>query len=362
MGKYLLNQTAVDNLRLDAEDVAVLEHMLDFESAREAHRKKEHSRHDKRMSLPEAIKEYVKDGDIITANAFNYVRTSLQADCEIMRQGIKNLCSIGSPNVVQSLLLHGKHASRVHVSYTGAEMRGIDRHFDRKFKEGTAKVLGEWSHGVMAQGFKAAHLGCPGLFSKQMLASDMVNYNPVVKVMQNPMKDEEDPVLFVPALYPDVSVIHVQWADKYGNARIFGPAVNDIAVAAATRKLIITAEEIVPEMDIRNNNKGVVIPFMYVDAVVELPYGGLPGSVPGYYYWPREWWEWMIRIAFLDDEKMTSFMDYWVYGTKDQYDFIEKLGGAKWLAQARRLTKAAEGDNEIDGVDFSYTEVYPKFE
>jgi len=362
MGKFLYNQDAVNNLQLNADDIAVLDRLLDFESARKAHQQKEHSRYDKRVSLPEAIKEYVHDGDIITGNCFNYVRTALQADCEIMRQGFKGLCHIGSPNTNQSFYVHGGHTNRIHSSYTGAEMRGIDKHFDQAYKKGKVKIMAEWSHGAMAQGFKAAQLGVPGLFSKQMLASDLLNYNPVAKVMQNPMKDEEDPVVFIPALYPDISVIHVQWADKYGNARIFGPAVNDIAVAAASRHLIITAEEIVPEADIRNNNKGVVIPFMYVDAVVEMPYGGLPGSVPGYYYWPRQWWEWLFRIAMLDEEHMKSFMDYWVYGTKDQFEFIEKLGGAKWLAEHRRLTKAAEGDNEIDGVDFSYTEVYPKFE
>ena len=88
----------------------------------------------------------------------------------------------------------------------------------------------------MAQGFKAAQLGSPGVFSKQLLGSDILKFNPYTKVMQNPMRADHDPVVFIPALYPDLTVIHVQAADKYGNARIYGPAVNDIALAAAARK------------------------------------------------------------------------------------------------------------------------------
>lgn len=357
--KYNYNETALRNLGI--EDTTRLDRMVDFASAREAHQKKDHARKDKRISLKEAVAEYVSDGDIICENAFNYVRTSLQTDWEIIRQGKKNLHHIGSPNTNQSFFVCAGCTDAIHASYSGAEMRGIDRAFDKNFKRGKVNILSEWSHGAMAQGFKAAQLGSPGVFSKQMLGSDLINYNPFVQVVQNPGREDEDPVVFIPALYPDFAVIHCQWADKYGNGKIFGPAVNDVAVAAATRKLIITAEEIVPESEIRNNNKGVIIPFMYVDAVVELPFGGVPGNVPGYYFWSREWWEWVFRIAMASDENMQSFFDYWIYGCKDQFDFVDKLGGSKWIADMRRLTKAAEGSMELDGVNYDYESVIPKF-
>ena len=88
---------------------------------------------------------------------------------------------------------------------------------------------------------------------------------------------------------PEATVETMTFGTPIGNARIAGPAINDIAAAAATRKLIITAEEIVSNVDMRWNNKGVVIPFQNVDAVVELPYGALPGYMPGAYYWARRW-------------------------------------------------------------------------
>jgi len=105
---------------------------------------------------------------------------------------------------------------------------------------------------------KAAQLRFPGVFSKQLLGSDIIRYNPYVQVMQNPGRKDNDPVVFIPALYPDVTIIHVHAADRFGNARIYGPRVNDATLAAAARKVIITAEEIVPEIDIRNSLPAVL--------------------------------------------------------------------------------------------------------
>jgi glutaconate CoA-transferase subunit A len=353
MSRFNYNQEAVQNLKI--EDTSILDRLVDFESVRRDHLNKDHSRRDKRIGLGEAIAEFVKDGDIFTDTGFAYVRTPHQAYFEMMRQGKKNLQFIGSPNTNQSYMINFGVCGYSHNSYIGAEMRGSDRNYSRQLKAGKVKILSEWSHGAMAQGFKAAQLGSPGVFSKQLLGSDIVRYNPYVRVMQNPMRDDPDPVVFIPALYPDVAVIHVHACDKSGNARIYGPAVNDIAIAAAARKVIITAEEIVPEIDIRYNSKGVVIPFMCVDAVVEMPFGAVPGNMPGCYYWSRQWWEKAMRYATLTDDNMKEFMEHWVFGSKDQFDFVEKLGGARWVAKARRLTKTAEYDNEDEGFDFSYS-------
>ncbi len=352
MKKFSYNEEALKNLKIT--DTSILDRLVDADSARRHHLNKDRSHRDKRLSLREAIGEYVHDNDIMTDGGFCYVRTSIQSYFEIMRQGKKNLQAISSPNTNHSYMINAGVCSYSHNSYLGAEMRGVDRNYQRQLKNKRVTILSEWSHGTMAQGFKAAQLGVPGIFSKQLLGSDILKYNPFVRVMNNPIADEDDPVVYIPALYPDVTIIHVHAADRFGNARFFGPSVNDIAMAAASRKVIITAEEIVPPSDIRNNNKGVVIPFMYVDAVVELPYGGVPGSMPGCYYWSRQWWETVFKWVLTSDENVQKFLQYWVYDCKDQFDFIEKLGGARWLSEARRQTKAAEYDNEDLGFDFNY--------
>jgi acyl CoA:acetate/3-ketoacid CoA transferase alpha subunit len=357
MGKFNYNKDVLSNLRIEDKDTHLLDRLLDYESAREAHAKKDHTARDKRVSLKEAIKEYVKDGDILTDTGFAYVRTPIVAYFEIMRQGIKNLQNIGSPATNQSYMVSYGTVSHTHWSYAGAEMRGTDRNLSRLVKAGKTKILSEWSHGSMAQGFKAAQLGMPGVYSKQLLGSDLLKYNPFVKVVDNPMKAVKDPCVFVPALYPDVTIIHVHQADKFGNAKIYGPIVNDVALAAAARKVIITAEEIVPPTAFRNDNKGVMIPFVYADAVVEMPYGALLGSMPGLYYWPRRAWEKLLRYWAHKDGAMSELFDVFLVQCKDQYDIIDKLlGGSKWMTNAKRLTKAEEYDNEDEGVDFNYTE------
>jgi glutaconate CoA-transferase, subunit A len=354
MSAFDYNKEALKNLKID--DTKILDSLVDFESARNSHIKKDRSHRDKRLSLGEAIGEFVRDGDVLTDTGFSYVRTPMQAYFEIMRQGKKKIQMIGAPNSNQSYMIHFGAACYSHNSYSGAEMRGYDRAYSRSLIEGKTTILSEWSHGTMAQGFKAAQLGVPGVFSKQLLGSDIIKYNPYVKVMQNPMRSDPDPVVCVPALYPDIAIIHVQAADRFGNARMYGPPVNDIALAAAARRLIITAEEIVPPGDIRSNNKGVVIPFTYVDAVVDLPYGATPGSMPGHYYWSRQWWEKLMRWACLSNENINEFFEYWVLSSKDQFDFVEKLGGARWIVNSRKTTRAEEYDNEDLGVDLSYRE------
>ena len=103
MAKYLYNEEAVANLRLS--DTSVLDRLVDFESARAAHLKKEHAKKDKRMTIGEAVDTYVKDGDIITDGGFSYVRTPHQAFNEVIRQGKKNLQMIGAPNTNQSFFI-----------------------------------------------------------------------------------------------------------------------------------------------------------------------------------------------------------------------------------------------------------------
>ncbi len=357
--KFQYNEKALENLRI--KDTSILDRLIDHHSFRENSLKKNRKKVDKRMSMADAIAKYVDDGDICTDAGFAYVRTPIQAYFEIMRQEKKDLQFIGSPNTNQSYLMFKGCAKYSHNSYIGAEMRGTDRMYARNLKNGLGQVLSEWGHGSMAQGFKAAQYGMPFIASKQLLGSEMLEYNPYVKVDKDPWSGE--PVVLIPALHPDVTIIHCQQADMYGNAKIFGPAVNDIALAHASRKVILTCEEIVPELAMRFDPAFTVIPFVVVDAVVEAPFGALPGACPGYYYWSREWWEWAFRIGMKSDANMDDFLNYWIYTTKDQWDFIDKLngnmGGSGYLHKLKQLQLAEEFLIEDKDVDFSYQIVIP---
>ncbi|MGE5418288.1 MAG: CoA transferase subunit A [Acidobacteriota bacterium] len=362
MSKFVYNQEAIDNLRI--EDTSILDRMIDHRGFREHALTKSRRKEDKRMTLKDAIAKYVEDGDICTDAGFAYVRTAIQAYFEIVRQGKKDLQFIGSPNTNQSYMMFAGCAKYSHNSYVGAEMRGTDRLYVRNIKQGRGKVLSEWGHGSMGQGFKAGQYGMPFVASKQLLGSEMLKYNPFVKVDKDPFTGE--PVCLIPALHPDVTIIHCQQADMYGNAKIFGPAVNDIALAHCSRKVIITCEEVVPELVMRFDPAFTVIPYVVVDAVVELPYGCLPGACPGYYYWSREWWEWAFRIGMKTDESMKDFVDYWVMNSDNQWDFMDKLsanlGGQGYLHRLVQMQKAEEYKIEDKDFDYSYEMVIPSKE
>ncbi len=338
-----------------------MDRLVDFKGAREFHLAKDRRKRDKRMSLTEAIGQFVQDGDIFAETGFSYVRSPIQAYFEMLRQKKKNMIGIGSPMSNCSYMMSFNMLAGIHLSYIGVEMRGNDKNFARAIRTKQSEILSIWSHGTMALGFKAAQLGAPFIASKQLLGTDMLKKNPYVEVIDSPVGTDKSPVAIIPALFPDVCIIHVQQADRYGNAVIEGPALNDIALSAACRKVILTAERIVPEMTIRNNSNAV-IPFWYVDAVVDLPYGALPGCCPGHYYWSREWWEWLIRIITPKEEHVQPYFDHWVFSTKDQYDFIEKLGGIRFIDTARQQMQAAQYTIDDSLVNFDYQEVIPKWD
>ncbi len=119
----------------------------------------------------------------------------------------------------------------------------------------------------------------------------------------------------------------------------------------------------------RFKHQGQCHSFMIVDAVVELPWGCMPGSCPGYYYWSREWWEYGVRIGNNLDKHGGSAADYyryWIMDTKDNYDFVDKLnasfGGVRYIDSLRRLQRGEEYLAEDKGLDFDYPQVIPIWE
>lgn len=356
MSQFAYNEEALKNLEIT--DTSMLDPLVDVESARKAHMKKDPSHRDKRMSMAEAVQQFVSDGDIWADTGFGYVRGPLQGWYEVIRQGKKGLSAVGAPNATHTYSVHYGTVAYTHASYAGAEMRGYDKDYSRNYRKKKVKIVSEWSHGAVALGFKAAQMGVPAVYSKQMLGSDMLKYNPYLRVVQNPLSAKHDPVVVIPALYPDFTIIHTHKADRFGNAWFYGPTVNDIAIAAAARKVIITTEQIVPPSEMRNIKQGALIPFNYVDAVVELPFGSVPGMMPGEYYFARQWWTKMLKVTG-EEATAREFFDYWLIDCKNQYDFVEKLGGTVWIANARRQTRITEQINDDEGYVNSWNDWRP---
>lgn len=316
--------------------------LFDHEMAREWKLKKSRALLDKRMELKDAVARYVEDGDAIIETGFAYARGPMAAFWEIGRQKKKNLIGMHTPGGLTSIFHEEGGMEGSHVAYVGVEMRGLIAPFRRGVEAGTLKIFAEWSHGAMALGLKAAEQGVNFVASKSMLGSDMVKNNPYIKVETDPWTGE--PVCLVPAIYPDVAIFHVHHADKYGNSRIWGLSVNDQAIAAAARKVVVTCERIVDTDDIRSNPAQVIVPWYCVDAVCEVPYGAWPGDMPGMYYFDRRLQERVVRVEWKTPESTKAWVEQYIYGTRNHYEMIElaaKEEGMSVLDYVKQLEQFA---------------------
>ena len=140
----------------------------------------------------------------------------------------------------------------------------------------------------------------------------------------------------VPALNPDVALIHVQRCDAYGNAQIDGLQFMDIDLAMAANKVILTTERIVSNDQIRRAPDQTKIPFFAVDAVVELPFGCAPHECYGVYEPMLRHMEYYVGLVNADPVKgMRDYMDRFVYGPKSWSEFLAMIGIEELLEAAR---------------------------
>ena len=165
-------------------------------------------------------------------------------------------------------------------------------------------------------------MGVPFLPTRTMLGTDMLDYS-AGKVVKDPFTGIE--VILLPALILDVALIHVHRADKFGNCQIDGISGFALEMSRASKRLIISAEEIVPTEEIRKYPDRTAIPYYLVDAVVHAPYGSHPGEM-AYLYGRdepgiKEWVE-MSKT----DQGAQEYLDKYVYGLKDHSEYLELIG------------------------------------
>jgi glutaconate CoA-transferase subunit A len=190
----------------------------------------------------------------------------------------------------------------------------------------------EWTNYALAVRLKAAAMGVPFLPARTMLGTDTFQKSGA-RAIECPFTGQR--LAALPALYPDVAVIHVHEADRYGNCRIRGTTVADPDLARAARRLIITCERLIPSDEIRRDPSRTVIPFFCVDAVCEVPYGSYPANMPYEYFSDedhlRQWFE-----AEKDLEKFGRFLEHYIYGVPTFAAYLERCGGLERLRHLRQ--------------------------
>jgi glutaconate CoA-transferase subunit A len=192
----------------------------------------------------------------------------------------------------------------------------------------------EWSHLAVGMRFRAGAMGIPFMPIRSMLGSDVREQRPEVVEINCPFTQEK--LLLVPALNPDVALIHVQRADAYGNAQIDGLQFMDIDLAMAANRVILTTERIVSNDQIRRAPDHTRIPFFTVDAVVELPFGCAPHECYGLYEPMMRHLEYYVDLVNTDPVAgMREYLDRFVYEPRSWNAFLGLIGVDELLAAAR---------------------------
>jgi glutaconate CoA-transferase subunit A len=295
---------------------------------------------DKRTTMEKAVSRYVQDGAYVKLGGFGQVRTSMSAIYEIVRQKKINLVLAGhTTSHDMDVLLSGGCVARIEVAYSfGHEFRPLrSATGPRLIKEGKLEVS-EWSNASFAWRLKAAAMGLSFIPARFMLATDTFNYSGAREIV---CPFTEKKYCALPALYPDVAIIHVNQCDKYGNAFIKGMVIADDDAAMASRRVIISAEEIVDEEFFLSDPGRTVIPYYYADAVVESPMASYPCEMPGLYWFDESFIADYIRSTY-DPARLAEHLAKYYYGTSGWEDYLQKAAGAEKLEQLKRIARHQE--------------------
>jgi glutaconate CoA-transferase subunit A len=276
----------------------------------------------KLCSLKEAVSSYVHDGDTLYCAGFTHL-IPFSAGHEIIRQGRTNLTlARATPDLIYDQMVAAGCAKKLIFSYIGNPGVGSLRIVRNELEAGRLEWE-EYSHFGMISRLQAGASGLPFIPMNQTAATDLERNNPNIRRVQDPYTGRE--VITVPPLTPDVGIIHVQRADKNGNAHIWGIIGEQKEVAFASKSVIITAEEIVDEEVIRSDPNRTLIPELIVKAVCHVPHCAHPSYTQGYYDRDNVFYLNWDKISE-DTQSVNQWLDDWVYGLKDAGEYWQKLG------------------------------------
>lgn len=234
------------------------------------------------VSLAEAVKAAVRDGDTVAMEGFTHLIPHA-AGHEIVRQGRKHLTLIRmTPDLVYDQLIGMGCADRLIFSWGGNPGVGSLHRFRDAVENGWPNKLEivEHSHAAMANAYEAGAAGLPFAAFRGYIGSDLPKVNPYIKRITCPFTGES--LAAVPAHRPDVAVIHALRADRAGNVMIEGVLGVQKEAVLASKRSIVTVEEIVDDFGPRNLN-AVILPHWTVGYIAEVPGGAFPSYAQGYY-------------------------------------------------------------------------------
>jgi glutaconate CoA-transferase, subunit A len=283
-------------------------------------------------TMQDAVRDLVRDGDTVAIEGFTHL-ICFAAGHEIIRQRRRDLTLARmTPDVIYDQMIGAGVARKLIFSWMGNPGVG-NLHAVRRRVETADPApleLEEYSHFGMVSRYMAGAANLPFFPIRSYYESDIPKVNPKIVPMTSPY-DPDDEVFVVPALRPDVSIVHAQRADAEGDTQIWGLLGCQKEAALAADRVIVVVEEVVPEAVIRRDPNRTVIPGAVVDAVVEEPFACHPSFAQGYYDRDNAFYLAWDRIA-KDPATLEAWLDEWVYGLANHREYVEKWGDAHWDA------------------------------
>jgi glutaconate CoA-transferase subunit A len=299
---------------------------------------------EKLMTLEEAVRRFIKDGCQLAIGGFTVTRNPMALIYEIIRQRIKDIHLVCHSNGQGLDVLIGAGAvRRLEIAYGGnGRYAPTCIRFKKAVQQGRIEFE-DYSNYQMSLRFLAGALNIPFITTKSGLGSDILHcegFSPETRrerkvarkkfvTMSNPFSDEaEDPVVLLPALNPDVALLHTQYVGEDGTVRIKGLTFADLEQAKAADTVIVTCEEIVPRSFIRLDPDQNSLPSFFVDAVVKVPFGAHPTACYGFYdYDPRHLN--LYKKTAEDDVLFEDYLKEWVYGVSSHEEYVVKIGSSQ---------------------------------
>jgi len=296
------------------------------------------------VSLKDAIAKNVHDGDTVVIEGFTHL-ICFAAGHEIIRQGRGDLtiCRL-TPDLIYDQMIAAGVARTLVFSWAGNPGAG-SLHAFRRAAEGKGPPLEieEYSHFGMVARMSAGAAKLPFWTMRNYMGTDLAKANPLIRTVKCPYTGEM--LATVPALNPDVTIIHAQRADAQGNTQIWGLLGVQKEAAFASKRVIVVVEEIVDESVIRSDPNRTLIPGLIVDAVVHEPWGAHPSYSQGYYDRDNDFyvaWEPISR----DPAKLEAYLDEFVRGVPDRKAYMAKQPGLAERLRAKELM--------CSGVNYGY--------
>lgn len=278
------------------------------------------------------VRAFIQDGATVYLAGFSHL-IPFAAGHEIIRQGIQHLTLCrATPDLLYDQMIAAGTADRLVFSYAGNPGVGLLPAFRWAVEEGRLAIE-EYTHAEMIARLEAGAAGLP-FWPIRAESNDLARLRGRLTVTC-PYTSEVIPV--VPALNPDVTLLHVQRADEDGNLYVWGLSGDMKEAALAAKTLVATAEQVVPAGELRHLRDHLLIPGFRVSNVAEVPFGAHPSYATGLYERDTALYQSWTAIA-RDPAGRREWLDMWVRGVSDHAAYLARWG-------PEYLSRLAEGGN-----------------